>query len=479
MNIFECAIRSVVRKPVKSVLLLLIVFGASSFIYGGFACKNASIQTQNEGKKAVGASFRLEENEANRKVRMETLSEKIGTDVNGSIDGYHQEQLPSGEWMVWTDNSFETLLWDDIIAIASVKGIADYNVTTANTVVNPVNFQRIEDKEKDQSSDPKGVSLRGNLWMKYDFDVANGNIVVKEGRMINRDDKDCCVISREIAELNGLKVGDELEVNNWKERDTSRVYSLKIVGIYDSVQKITPIMSGDTYRAENIIFTDLRFPEKAEGHEGDPLYQYATFQVLDVNEYAQVKEKIKKINIDWERYDFLDNRGMSDTMAENFSDLSKMSWWLLAFVMVSGALILLFVFLFWMKSRVHEAGVLLSIGKDKGVIVLQILLEGVMIGAVAYVLAGIFAPCISKGIADYLVGYQVQAEAERNQAEEGMVAESFTQTESSVMGVSVEINTEVIIFSALSTIGIIVVAVLGSGIYILRQNPKDILSKMS
>ena len=24
-------------------------------------------------------------------------------------------------------------------------------------------------------------------------------------------------------------------------------------------------MSGDTYRSENVIFTDLRFPEKAEG----------------------------------------------------------------------------------------------------------------------------------------------------------------------------------------------------------------------
>ena len=44
-------------------------------------------------------------------------------------------------------------------------------------------------------------------------------------------------------------------------------------------------MSGDSYRAENIIFTDLRFPEKAEGCEDDPLYQYATFWVEDVNEY--------------------------------------------------------------------------------------------------------------------------------------------------------------------------------------------------
>ena len=67
MNLFELSIRSVIRKPVKSILLLLIVFVAASFIYAGWACQNASVQTQNNGKQAIGGSFRLEANEANRK----------------------------------------------------------------------------------------------------------------------------------------------------------------------------------------------------------------------------------------------------------------------------------------------------------------------------------------------------------------------------------------------------------------------------
>lgn len=480
MNVFELGIRSVFRKPVKSILLLLIVYVSASFIYAGFACGNASIQTQNKGKQAIGGSFRLEENEANRKTRIEELSAKIGEDVNGSLDGYHQEQLPSGEWLVWTDNSFETLLQADIEKLARVEGISDYNITTANTVVNPVNFQRIEDKDMDQSSDPLGVSLRGNRSMEYDFDVQHGNIVVKEGRMVQAEDKDVCVISRDLADFNGLKVGDRLEINNWKDRENSAVYSAEIIGIYDFVQKITPIMSGDSYRAENIIFTDLRFPEKAEGCQDDPLYQYATFWVQDVNEYEAVKERMKAVNIGWERYDFLDNTGMSDTMAENFNRLSKISSLILIFVMVSSVLILLFVFLFWIKMRVHEIGVLLSIGKGKGTILLQMLMEGMLIGAVAFTLATCSAPLVSQGVADYLVGFQIQEVAQQEQAEEGMVAQSYTETEDEVVGISVEIGTETIALSAVSTMGIIVVAVfLGSGILIARQKPKDILSKMS
>ena len=77
-----------------------------------------------------------------------------------------------------------------------------------------------------------------------------------------------------------------------------------------------------------------------------------------------------------------------------------------------------------------------------------------------------------KQVADYLVGYQLQEELERNQAEEGMVAKSVTETESSVVGVSVNIGTEEVFFTAISTMGMIVVSVLGSGIYIASQKPK-------
>jgi len=187
--------------------------------------------------------------------------------------------------------------------------------------------------------------------MRLDFDVQNGNIEVNEGRMITSEDRDVCVISRELAELNELSVGDKLEFNDRKERETSKVYSAEIVGVYDTIHKITPIMYGDSYRSENIIMTDLRFPEKPQGCEGDPLYQYATFWVENVDEYDAVKEQIKKADINWKRYDFIDNTGMSDTMAENFGDLDEMSSIILALVAVSGAVIIFLVFLFWLKRQ--------------------------------------------------------------------------------------------------------------------------------
>lgn len=480
MNVFELSIRSVLRKRVKTILLLLIIVTTSVFLFAGWACKSASIQTQNESKQAIGASFRLEENEANRHERADELSKQIGAGISGSAGGYHQEQLASGEWMTWTDNSFETLSMEDILKIAEVDGIKEYNVTTANTVVNPVNFERIEDKDADQSMDEQGVSLRGNRCMELDFDIQKGNIEVTEGRMITPEDTDVCVISRELADLNGLHVGDVLEFNNWKEREASTVYPAGIVGIYDSVSGITPIMYGDSYRSENIIFTDLSFPEKPEGNEGSPLYQYATFVVGDVDEYAIVKKRIQAVDIEWERYDFLDNTGMSDTMTENFGDLEKMSSLILILVFVSGVVMICLVFLFWLKGRVHEIGIYLSLGRTKCSIVIQMLLEGVLVGCAAFLLAAAASPIVSQGIVGYLADYQAQLQTENEQMNADMVLNSSTEDgKTEVVGVTVEISRAVVVLSGISVLGMILLAITLSCISIMIQKPKEILSRMS
>ena len=476
MNIFSLSIRCLVRKRVRTILLFSIVFLASGFIYAGWACRSASVQTQTEGKRAIGASFRLEENEANRHVRSSEALKKIGDNTNGSADGTHVEQLESGDWMIWHDHSFETLQMDDILSLASQEGIAEYNITTVNTVVNAVNFMRIEDPDVEQP-DGNWVSLRGNLEMRLDMDVQSGNIEVREGRMITEEDKDVCIISREIADLNGLKLGDTLGFNKRSEPETATVYQAEIIGIYETIYKMTPIMYGDSYRSENIIFTDLRFPEKAEGHEDDPLYQYATFWVEDVDEYDTVKEQMKQADIDWKRYDFLDNTGMSDTVASNFGDLETMSTIILVLVICSSVVILFLVCLFWLGSRVHEIGVFLSMGKRKGMIAMQMVLEGILIGSIAFGLATFCAPAVSEGVAGYLVGYQMeQQEAEKN-AERDI--KLYLESDTEVVGVQATVTGEVILLSVCSVLGIIVAAVLLSCVSVAVKKPQEILSRMS
>ena len=144
MNFFGLARRSVFRKPVKSILLLLIVFAISTLLLAGVASKNASIEVQDKTRQAIGAGFLLERNAEYRTKRVREYSEKIGNDKEGSFGGYHQEkEIINGveTWTGWTTNEFESLDIKDIEKLAKAKGIADYNITTVTTPVS-AEYQR-------------------------------------------------------------------------------------------------------------------------------------------------------------------------------------------------------------------------------------------------------------------------------------------------------------------------------------------------
>ena len=482
MNSFQLAVRSVIRKPIKSILLFLVVFIISLFLLSGMTSKNASVATQDKTRQAVGAGFVLMENEANRHTRIDEVLSRLGENMEGSLDGVYVEKLELAggtSWSISTDNSFETLQMEDIEKIASVSGISDYNITTAITAVNLVNFSRIEDSDVDQSSDILGVSLIGNKKMEMDSNVLSGNVTIQEGRLIKENDSNVCVISKELAEKNNLALGDKLKFNDYHDKENSTACEAVIVGIYEVKQKMTPLMSGDTYRSENVIFTDLNFPEKAEGATGNPLYEKAYFKVQNVNQYDSVKEAIKKVNIDWERYDLIDNNGNLETMSSNFNDLENISQILIVVVIGASSVILSLVFVFWIKNRVQEIGILLALGTAKVKILEQILLEALLIAVMAIILSFTVAPGVSKITANYLVEQQVQQEKEQDLLDEGKVAKPFEESEQTVTDVIVTISPQIILLDISCIVVLIIFSVSVSGIMVIRRNPKDIFSEMS
>ena len=200
MNVLRRGVCSVIRKPIKSILLLLVVVVISSFFVAGLASQSASVNVQDSTRQAVGATFRLELSEANRHTRLDEAAEKIGEGKEGTYGGVTTKKFADGASGVLTDNSFETVIPEDAEKIAKVKGIEEYNLLTVATVVNPVNFKRIEDPDMDQSQDFGGVNLKGNRIMEMDMDVAAGKIKMVDGRMTTKEDKDVCVISKELAE---------------------------------------------------------------------------------------------------------------------------------------------------------------------------------------------------------------------------------------------------------------------------------------
>lgn len=369
---------------------------------------------------------------------------------------------------------------DDVKKIAQVEGIEEYNLITIATVVNPVNFSRIEDSDMDQSTDVGGVNLRGNRIMEMDMDVSAGKISLIEGRMIEKDDRDVCVISKELAELNHLKTGNLLKFNDYHDKEHSTIYSAEIIGIYETKQERKSIMYGDSYRPENTIFTDMSFPEKPSGNEGNPFYQYAIFKVQNAGKYDQVKKSVQKANIDWSRYDLIDNNGNIKNMTENFGQMDQMSMGLLLIVSVSGLVILVLVFLFWIKNRTQEIGIMMSLGKCKFEIWVQFLWEAVMISIIGMLLSFAISPIIAETSASYLAKETQTLRLEQQEQENtGTYIDGYIAPDLKIQDVEVHITKEMVLMDIGMISGILIIAVLVAGITIMKKRPKQILSEMS
>ena len=95
-------------------------------------------------------------------------------------------------------------------------------------------------------------------------------------------------------------------------------------------------------------------------------------------------------------------------------------------------------------------------------------------------LATVCAPALSKSVADYLVGYQVQQQEEQREAEKGMTGGAgVAEYESEVVGVETKVTGKIILLSACSILGVIFIAVSLSCMFVVVQKPKEILSRMS
>lgn len=463
MGLIQRAILSVWRKKIKTLLFLIIIVVIACFEFAIGSTKNAQIIIQNSAQAASQKSFRIELNLADYRQRLMDIP---------------VTKLPNGATLsTMPDNQFGSVLMEDVQRIAEAEGIQSYNITTATFAVNPYNFKRIEDSEADQYNDPQAVTLRGNLNMEKDKDVLKGNLELKEGRWGNEKDLNVCVISDEIAQMNNLSIGDKLEFNDYKDRENSNVYTAEIIGIYLNAKSIDALMPGDTYRGENIIFTDLDFPEKVTQTPGDPLYQYATFYTKSGHDYNQVKENIKKININWKRYDLIDDSGAVEQLSENFGNISEIGNILFVICTGSGVIIVFLNFLFWVKQRQKEIGILISLGKSRLEIIGQFLTEAILIACIAFFISIFISPIVAENMSNYIVMKQNDQNRESNQVLSEQIEGPTNSDEISekLGAVDVQVTTIMYAENFLQIFIIIIGAIILMSFSIMKKKPKDIL----
>ena len=212
-----------------------------------------------------------------------------------------------------------------------------------------------------------------------------GELELIEGRHITPEDSWSAVISRALAEQNGLSVGDRFEAGYSPEtraEDPSRPeepFSFTIVGIFDSTGQQTQLNQAEPSMLQNAVFIDA-----AAGHaidSGDPThsrYRYGVIFMVDDPRDLEQTVAAAQSNLDMQHFRCV----VDDTeYRQSVQPLERMetTMKLLTVVLVGiGTIILALVLLLWIRQRTKEIGIYLSIGLSKRNILLQLLTESVV-----------------------------------------------------------------------------------------------------
>lgn len=323
----------------------------------------------------------------------------------------------------------------------------------------PKNLQVLDDDEQKESF--KGY-LFGSSREDINDDFQKGTRKIIAGSGIS--DPFTCLISKEFANLNNLRVGDTITLQN---NQGGMEVSLQVHGIYDDVSlqaNTNPYQIPLTNRS-NEIFTSL-----------DTLLQTEIFQSygsLDVKLYlkepglleAYTKE-LKEKGLP-EGYEVITNAQEYESIiapVERFADIAqRMTLGVLGF----GAALLALISIMVMKERTYEIGVLRAIGMKKKHVVCCLVSESLMLTILCLLLGLGVAQLVAQPIANALISTQIPYE--------NIGDSSFARLPLESLHASLDVATMLEI--SLIALALAMIAGACGILYTLRYEPMKILNK--
>lgn len=291
-------------------------------------------------------------------------------------------------------------------------------------------------------------------------------------------DKNKGLISKDLADKNGLKIGDVIQTDKGVEIEIVGLFVPKeIEGINDQVTTYDKI--------QNLIISDLATRIANENSPATQGFNELTVSVDDPQNMENIITKVKEIKgVDWKGFAIMvDNEGYENA-AFSLQQLSELVSTILIVVLIVSVVILSLILTLWSRTRVHETGILLSLGIRKLSILGQYIAEVLIIAVLAFSLSYFSSNAIAGQMGTILQPEQSAAnvQVEEDGISAGSRGEAGTdmgtqEIEMPQLQVTVQIQDMGVLF--LIGLGIVTVSAGISSISVMRLKPREILSKMS
>ena len=420
MNLGIRAVLYTARKWKKTLLLFCLLLAITALVLSGLAIADAQEKQTEEVRGTTGASFTVE------------------------------RDLSTGGWT--SGYSTQRFMTEDMIQkIATTDGIAGYDATL-------ITLPRFFNSKREPLVIETNFSCYcyGSYNSQYHELFLSGRFELVEGTHITDDLTNGAIISRQLADQNGLKTGDTVTGIYYPENNTPAV-DMEIIGIFDIVadkgDQINMYDDASYYDYSNYIFCSMKASEdmlKGWGEDGDGISE-AYFYVTDAAQLDSVIRKVQGISsIEWDNFKITANDEVYQNISGALTDTSSLITTLIAIITTVSMVLIILILSMSIRSRKHEIGILLAVGIAKPVVISQYALETFLIAIVAFPLA-------------YLASQQAA----------GTLGTLLGKTVENVIVTSQHFTLVAVAGSIL-----LAAAVLVSCIPVMRLKPKTILSQM-
>lgn len=395
--------------------------------------------------------------------------------------------------------------------------------------------QLIERTDIDVASLPQ-IALYGSNYIERHTLFRSSAFTLMDGRFPMPQERHVLMVHEDFARHNKLSCGMTLRM---KSSENAQPYSFTIVGIFSGKRQerftgapsdlsentmftsfedaqhvraentssagsdTTPIDAANTTPISGSSAASISGSNVAQGEDSASLHQTspehtstvaaggARMTSLDIapapyQTLEQLKAQLMDLPLDFSRFTLRDSGAAFESIHSSVDAVSLLVRIVLAAVLLGSFVVLLLVLVLWLRERIAEIGILLSIGNSKRTICAQVLLEMILLSLPSALIAFVCVHFFSQSIVAHVLGFaqsfdeHAPSTFDVGSAVVGNSVAAYNPLESLFMQQSSAISPFIVALSAYVLALVVIAAAVGvSSVIFMRKKPRELLVQMS
>ena len=335
MSIFNRAYLYIIRKKVRSSILFFIVTLISLFLLSG-SILNTTVGTISKNLyKDVNFGFTIESiDKSNKEIEKDTLKK-----IN-EVAGVNQKNY----------------LYAKSVNVVDKKVVQEnQNITITEKMKNKSNL----------------VMMNGITSTKNNIDFKSEVLKLEKGRHIEENDQNKILVHEKFASMNNLNLGDKIKLEQ-----NGKTVEFEVVGIF-SGEKTNNFEGLSSDFIENTVYTDYNSSQKLLDYSSNNKVTSVEYGVNNPIELDDIIKNVESLGIN--NISVSKSNKNYELVTSSVESVTKLTNMIRIGSVIVGVVILSLVLMFWIRERLYEIGVLLSLGISKINLILQFVVETLMV----------------------------------------------------------------------------------------------------